>query len=54
MEIKLDRIESGDKQFSQVMRDFYHPLDDAIKAMDSKIDSIKESLMKAVKAGKFD
>ena len=45
MEEKLDEIETDDKEYVQVMNEFYEPFNEAVKRVDSKKDSIKESLM---------
>jgi len=46
MEEELDKIETKDKNFSDVMNDFYHPFSHALETINSKKDSIRESLIK--------
>jgi len=46
MEEELDKIETREKDFSTVMNDFYHPFSHALEMIDSKKDSIRESLIK--------
>lgn len=45
MEDELDKIETSEKDFKTVMRDFYHPFSHALETIDSKKDTIRESLM---------
>jgi DNA topoisomerase-1 len=46
MEEELDKIESREKDFTTVMNDFYNPFSHALETIDSKKDSIRESLIK--------
>jgi DNA topoisomerase-1 len=45
MEEELDKVESGDKAFVQVVRDFYGPFNSAVKTTEEKRDIIKENLL---------
>jgi len=45
MEEELDEIETDNKAYLQVMNEFYIPLDEAIKRVNSKKATIKESLI---------
>jgi len=45
MEDELDKIETNDKKFSEVMHDFYHPFHKALESTKTKKDIIKESLI---------
>jgi len=49
MEQELDKIETREKDFTTVMNDFYHPFSHALETIDSKKDSIRESLIKDTK-----
>lgn len=46
MEEELDKIETREKDFKTVMDDFYHPFNRALTTIDSKKETIRESLMK--------
>jgi DNA topoisomerase-1 len=45
MEDELDKIETSEKDFKTVLYDFYDPFSKALKTIDSKKDTIRESLM---------
>ncbi len=45
MEDELDKIETSEKDFKTVLYDFYDPFSNALKTIDSKKDTIRESLM---------
>ena len=45
MENELDKIETTEKDFKTVLDDFYDPFSKALKNIDSKKETIKESLM---------
>lgn len=45
LEEELDKIESGDKKFIQIVKNFYVPFNSALEAANSKQDEIRESLM---------
>ena len=49
MEQELDKIESREKNFTTVLAEFYHPFSHALAAIDSKKETIKESLIKDTK-----
>lgn len=46
MEEELDKIETREKDFTTVLNDFYNPFSYALETIDSKKDSIRESLIK--------
>ncbi len=45
MEEELDKIESQEKDFPAVMKDFYHPFSHALEKIKTKKDDIRESLI---------
>ncbi len=45
MEDELDKIESGNKRFLEVINEFYQPFNSAVVAAEEKKDSIKDSLL---------
>jgi DNA topoisomerase-1 len=45
LEEELDKIESGDKKFIQVVKNFYVPFNAALEAANSQQEEIRESLM---------
>ncbi|MDZ7262711.1 MAG: topoisomerase DNA-binding C4 zinc finger domain-containing protein, partial [candidate division KSB1 bacterium] len=45
MEEQLDRIESGERKFLNVVEDFYVPFSESLRTMDSRKEAIKESLL---------
>lgn len=45
LEEELDKIESGDKKFIQVVKNFYIPFNSALQAADAQQEQIRESLM---------
>jgi DNA topoisomerase-1 len=46
MEEELDKVETGDKDFAQVVGDFYTPFNSAVKSTEEKRQVIKENLQK--------
>lgn len=46
MEEELDKVESGQKKFDQVVGDFYQPFNSAVKITEQKREEIKENLQK--------
>ncbi len=44
MESELDEIASGTKKYLDVMNDFYHPFDKAVKRVEGKIEEIKSTV----------
>jgi len=46
MEEELDEIEEKNKDYATVINDFYSPFDDALEAINSKKDTIRDSLIK--------
>jgi DNA topoisomerase-1 len=44
MEDELDKVESGKKQFLQVVKEFYEPFNEAVMATEEKKDTIKDAL----------
>ena len=46
METELDKIESKEKKFQQVVNEFYDPFNTALTTADAKKDEIRESLVK--------
>ena len=47
MEDELDKVESGDKQFLQVVREFYDPFNEAVVKTEEKKDAIKDALQES-------
>ena len=45
MEEELDKVESGDKNFVQVVREFYEPFSSAVRTTEERRDAIKENLL---------
>jgi DNA topoisomerase-1 len=47
MEDELDKVEAGDKQYLQVVREFYDPFNDAVVKTEEKKDAIKDALQES-------
>jgi DNA topoisomerase-1 len=47
MEEELDKVESGQKKFLQVVKEFYEPFNEAVVATEEKKDTIKDALQES-------
>ncbi|MDZ7344519.1 MAG: type I DNA topoisomerase, partial [candidate division KSB1 bacterium] len=47
MEEELDKVESGQKEFLQVVKEFYEPFNEAVRAAEDKKETIKDALQES-------